>query len=357
MPSILCSNAYPELVAGVREGVGHRDVDVRAIRHEQLELLKDDALGAVVLVMHRAFEARLAQWKGIPLVNVAASLDPPHLFTVRSDEALTALRGLEHLLAQGHQHIWCVESTSGGTYVSRRKHALEEACRERGIPLSTLSFPRDADQLVQLPRPAGAFAIHEGAARELLLLLKRRNISVPLEVSVVCGGDDPTITPITRPPLSAVPIPWREIGRKAAQHCLQGNTPADTCIEVPPLEVIVRESSIDSNCHDPMVTRALHLMHSKLHLGLNIDQLLDSLTISRTLLEKLFKEHLGETPHRALTRLKLEKARQLLTSDHLPLEEVAHRSGYANAPRLVENFRRHFGQTPARYRKLYGSSP
>ena len=62
--------------------------------------------------------------------------------------------------------------------------------------------------------------------------------------------------------------------------------------------------------------------------------------LSRSQLFRIFKRHGDESPQQTLGRLRLSRARQLLSSTELTLTEVALSSGYASAARLGEVFRR-----------------
>ncbi|WER49171.1 AraC family transcriptional regulator [Cupriavidus sp. WKF15] len=69
----------------------------------------------------------------------------------------------------------------------------------------------------------------------------------------------------------------------------------------------------------------------------------------------LFAEAFGDTPHRYQTRLRLDRAVQLLACSGLPLAEVALASGYPDQTTFTRSFTRRFGQPPGAWRASAGS--
>jgi len=64
-----------------------------------------------------------------------------------------------------------------------------------------------------------------------------------------------------------------------------------------------------------------------------------------------FRTATGEPPHRALVRLRLERARSLLERTDRPVGEVAAAVGYETPQALARAFRRELGTTPGAYRR------
>ncbi|MDT4824083.1 HTH-type transcriptional activator RhaS [compost metagenome] len=66
--------------------------------------------------------------------------------------------------------------------------------------------------------------------------------------------------------------------------------------------------------------------------------------------QTLFAEAFGDTPHRYQTRLRLDRALQLLSQTTLPLAEIALASGYPDQTTFTRGFTRRFGQPPGAWR-------
>ncbi|MFD8029619.1 helix-turn-helix domain-containing protein [Streptomyces sp. NPDC059717] len=66
---------------------------------------------------------------------------------------------------------------------------------------------------------------------------------------------------------------------------------------------------------------------------------------------RVFRNSTGETPHRYLTRLRIELAQRLLSETTLTIEQIAERCGFAGPGPLSSAFLRQVGVRPSVYRK------
>ncbi|MEV0266205.1 AraC family transcriptional regulator [Streptomyces sp. NPDC050617] len=66
---------------------------------------------------------------------------------------------------------------------------------------------------------------------------------------------------------------------------------------------------------------------------------------------RVFREATGETPHRYLTRLRIEQARRLLDGTGLTIGQIAERCGFAAPGSLSSAFLAHVGVRPSVYRR------
>jgi AraC family transcriptional regulator len=66
---------------------------------------------------------------------------------------------------------------------------------------------------------------------------------------------------------------------------------------------------------------------------------------------RVFRDATGETPHRHLTRLRIDQARRLLRDTNLPIARIAERCGFASPGALSTAFLGHVGVRPSVYRK------
>lgn len=102
---------------------------------------------------------------------------------------------------------------------------------------------------------------------------------------------------------------------------------------------------------DRRLARVLEFMAAHYAQDLNLADLSSEAGISRFHFIHLFKKKFGITPHQHLIKLRMEAAAQLLTNTDLSLKEIGVRCGYQNTAHLPVVFQKHFGLTPAKYRK------
>lgn len=79
---------------------------------------------------------------------------------------------------------------------------------------------------------------------------------------------------------------------------------------------------------------------------LTLAELSEKLYISRNHLSIIFKNMTGETFNNYLTRVRIEKARELLLQRTMLVYEVAERVGYKNVPYFSTLFKKITGMNP-----------
>ncbi len=83
---------------------------------------------------------------------------------------------------------------------------------------------------------------------------------------------------------------------------------------------------------------------------LSLDEIARRVASSRRQLQRAYAE-IGDTTFRDhLTRVRMEKAAELLRARGLTVREVAHRVGYRQPAQFAKAFRRHLGVAPSDYR-------
>jgi transcriptional regulator GlxA family with amidase domain len=88
------------------------------------------------------------------------------------------------------------------------------------------------------------------------------------------------------------------------------------------------------------------------HLAQEIDlEELTALTgLSRAQFYRAFKQSTGESPHRRLAAMRLDRARTLLETSEMALPEIAAAVGLGDAGRLTAAFRARYAVSPGLYR-------
>jgi AraC-like DNA-binding protein len=100
---------------------------------------------------------------------------------------------------------------------------------------------------------------------------------------------------------------------------------------------------------DPVVARALALIHNEYARSWTLDTLARASGASRATLARNFVAAVGTTPMRFLTERRLSVAEGLMRRTAMTLEEIAAEVGYGSAYSLSKAFKREFGAAPAHY--------
>ena len=69
-------------------------------------------------------------------------------------------------------------------------------------------------------------------------------------------------------------------------------------------------------------------------------------------LNKIFKDNIGTTIHRALIGERMDMAKKLLTTTELSIKEITFEIGFGDRSQFCTAFKRLFGISPLQYRKL-----
>ena len=100
-----------------------------------------------------------------------------------------------------------------------------------------------------------------------------------------------------------------------------------------------------------MIPKAIKYIQNHYTEPLNRDILANYVSLSPSYFSTLFKEQTGMSPMEYVTKLRLDKAKQLLLSTRLPITQIASGVGYANAFYFTRVFRKHTGLSPREFRK------
>jgi AraC family transcriptional regulator len=97
--------------------------------------------------------------------------------------------------------------------------------------------------------------------------------------------------------------------------------------------------------------RCLELMRARLSDDISLDELAAEAQLSTFHFTRMFKQSLGVPPRVYLTRLRLEKACELLEMTDLPVTEIAQEVGYSSNQVLARVFAKHQHMSPTDYRR------
>ncbi|WP_157017372.1 AraC family transcriptional regulator [Mesorhizobium xinjiangense] len=97
--------------------------------------------------------------------------------------------------------------------------------------------------------------------------------------------------------------------------------------------------------------RCLDLLRSRLSEDISLDELAAEAQLSPFHFARMFKQSVGVPPRVYLTRLRMEKACELLEHTDLPITEIALEVGYASNQVLARVFVKHMRVSPSDYRR------
>lgn len=96
------------------------------------------------------------------------------------------------------------------------------------------------------------------------------------------------------------------------------------------------------------------LAYAKEHLNnvLSVDELADAANLSPRQFSRVFREETGQSPGKAIERLRVEAARFMLETSEHSIDIVARETGFGDRERMRQAFIRAFGQSPQAIRRM-----
>jgi LacI family transcriptional regulator len=213
---------------------------------------------------------------------------------------------------------------------------------------------RIANWLSKLPKPVGVMTCHDDRGHEVLDACRRANLNVPDEVAVIGVDNDPYLCNLCSPPLSSIDIIPSRIGYEAAgvlNRCMQsGTVPTDPVLLGPPRGVAARQSTDMLSVEDDEVATAIRYIRKNAINGVRVSEVLAQATRSPSTLERRIKKILGRTIKAEITRIRLARAKLLLSETELPISKIALRTGFSEPKYFCDVFRKKEHMTASAYR-------
>jgi transcriptional regulator GlxA family with amidase domain len=104
---------------------------------------------------------------------------------------------------------------------------------------------------------------------------------------------------------------------------------------------------------DPRVRLIISLMQNDLCREMTLDELADAANLSRSHFQHLFRSETGVPPAHYLRMLRLERARELLSTSLLPVKQVMASVGIFDRSHFERAFKKSYGLTPRQYRAAH----
>jgi len=223
-----------------------------------------------------------------------------------------------------------------------------------GVEEATLRHDAElAAWLKALPQPIGLLACNDMRAYQVMSVCGECGILAPEQIAVIGVDDDPVLCELSDPPLSSVDPDAHRIGYEAAatlHRMIQGARRLRAIQRIEPRGVVARQSTDILAIADPEVVAAVRCIREHACEGLTTDALVEELAVSRRTLYRWFEQYLGHSPAEEITRVRLERVKDLLATTDLPADEIAGLAGFAYPETMHRLFRKRVGQPPGAYR-------
>lgn len=343
---LLRYHTFPTALANLSRAADGAITDASTI---SMQMLGRSRLPRVALTLHPSF-------KHTPMVT--------HDFAAAGQRVAEAMieRGFRHLRSFTTGEAYRLDAKESVAGFAARALAADPSyeqffegprTRRRGRWVLEDQISDLADWLDAQPRPLGLLAVDDEHAWRAARAADAAGLRVPDDVAIAGIGNDVYLCDSINPTLSSVNLHHARVGYLAAQTLLalmEGRTP-EAVGRVPPLGLVLRQSTDVFAVEDPTVRSALELMWAEHDQHWSVEQIAEQLLVSKRTLHRRFLATLGRPPGEEIRRARVERARRLITTTDLLLVEIAVRTGYSSVSQLSRDIHRHTGLRPTRLRE------
>ena len=210
-------------------------------------------------------------------------------------------------------------------------------------------------RLLALQKPVGILTYNDEEAARILALCLELGIKVPDEIAILGIGNDTFLCENQTVPLSSVMDNLERNGYEAAallERLMDGARPPTKPLLVPCQGLAARRSTDILAVDSPVLRRALDYLKQRIANPPSAVQLSEVVGVSRATLDRLFAAELGRSIHDELLRLRIAKAKRMLSEDNDTVNEIAAACGFCNAGHFINVFRKAVNTTPAKWRTM-----
>ncbi len=304
----------------------------------------------------------------VQIVDLAESRPDIHLPRLTMDNAAIGRMAADHFLHKGYRNFAVVQRWELGVSCRRRDHfrfelsAAGHDCEviswqsERGKRLDSREQRHRwlIKRLTALPKPMAVFAVRDAEAVEVIEACEAATFHVPEQVAVLGVDNTEMICDCLRVPLSSIDTNLEKIGYEGAallQRLIGGDRGSAMPTYVSPAGIVQRRSTDSLAVAHPGVSKALRFIHDHAHEPIDMSDVVRSIGMSRSGLEKAFREHYIRSPMKELRQVRLGIAKKRLRESDESVFNIAIQSGFQSSHHLCRVFQNELGTTPGAYRR------
>jgi LacI family transcriptional regulator len=331
--------------------------------------------GIISFIGDRDDLAQFILSSGLPAVEISMVRNEINLPRVEGDSEMIGRLAAEHFLERGFRYFaWApflddvVNAERYRGFANRLARAnficelLPAADSRHGHPAArdwTARRKLLTRALKRLPKPMAVFCYNDCVAADIIDACDDAGLLVPEAVAVLGVDNDSVLCECVRVPLSSVCHDLEGMAYQAAallDRLMSGRKPPAQVIRVPPTGLVTRRSTDIVAIENLQVARALRYIQDKFdnHL-LGVDSVVAATDLSRRPLEIAFRQELKRTINEEIVRVRMEKAKNLLSTTDLKVVEIAAQTGFTQPSHLFRTFRRLVGMSPKGYRKKHAN--
>ena len=208
--------------------------------------------------------------------------------------------------------------------------------------------------LMNLPKPIAVFCCDDAHALFLTETCKISGIRVPEDVAILGVDDDDLLCHISDPTLSSIQMDVENGGYmtcKLLHEQLKSGSRKPFNVNITPLRIHERKSTSVWNITDSQVLRLIEVIENDYSRDLKMDELLQTVSLSRRSIEMRFKKVMGVTIYQYLLKVRVEHLAYLLVTTDRPYIDIVYDVGFRDYNNVSRIFRKFKGCSPQEWRR------
>jgi len=307
----------------------------------------------------------------LPTVNIGPKVIGGFPLVMPDNHAIGRM-GAEHFLTRGFEHHVFYLRT-GHAAEAQRMEGFRQRLEEDRRSLTLMDWQQAKSsgkldlndlhtwlirELKTLPKPVGIMAEYDDHAIDIIDACLDADIPVPEQVAVLGVDNDTLSCELARVPLSSIDNNEESQGYHAAElldHLMNGGTPPETPIILPPKLLVTRLSTDILAVEHPHVAAALRLVRDHYTEPVTAQMIAEQIPMCARRLHDAFVKEIGRTIAMEIAYKRIEHAKKLLVQTDSKTFEIAMLSGFSSELQMRKVFKRLLHTTPQTYRLTHRS--
>ncbi len=236
-----------------------------------------------------------------------------------------------------------------------------EVCLGTGKPGRKVDWEKEQQYLTHwlkgLPKPIGLMTCHDDRGQQVLDACRRGGVQVPDDVAVISVDNDSYICNLCTPPLTSIDVHPGRVGYEGAKllhRIMNGESFSREPVLIgPPRGIAARRSTEMVSIDDPEVAKTIRYIRENATRGILVSDVHQRSNLSVSMLERRVKKALGRTIKAEIVRVRMARAKLLLTETDSQISHVAHQTGFDEVKYFCEVFKKTEGMTAGEFRQQF----
>ena len=333
--------------------------------------------GVIARVRNRKLAQQFAKMN-LPVVDILGDVPDTGIPTVQVDNQAIAELAATHLLEHGFECFgFC--GIRGRDWSKQRCDIFMGSVARAGYHCHVHHLPsfyskawyaetereRLAQWIAGLPKPVGIMAVNDWTGQKVLEACRHVGALVPEEVAVIGVDNDEATCEISDPMLSSIIPRHDRIGFYAAElldklmqqkkASARNDISESKTVGVP--KIVPRQSTDVQTITDRDIAEAIRFIRENACGELRVEEVAAHVALSYSTLKRRFRQVLSRSVHDEITRVRIERVRELLAETQMPLDQIAQVVGFRHQEYLGVVFKTQMGITPGQFRKENTRNP